>query len=112
VLNKLNKFKSVDELGPIEGRIVLKNPKFKGQTESGLYVPDGTGEAPQLKEVVAVAEFFRDASGMEQDIPIEVGDYVMVGRYAGGTPFEIDGEEFVVVNYPQDVLILKLNTIQ
>jgi chaperonin GroES len=75
---------------PLGERALVKRVAREEQTASGIVLPDTAREEPQTAEVVEVGQF-------EEGIKVEVGDVVVVRRFAG-TEFDLNGEEHLIVD--------------
>lgn len=80
-------------LKPIGKRVVIKRFEAEEKTASGIVIPVGSKEKPQLAEVLAVGSEVNE---------IKVGDKVVFKKY-GGTEFEIDGQEVLIYD-AEDIL--------
>ena len=88
---------------PLKDRIVVKPLEEETQTAGGIYLPDTAKERPQGGEVVAVGPGkFVESKGDRVPPPLDVGDRVIFGKYAG-TEVRIDGEEYKILEV-KDVL--------
>jgi chaperonin GroES len=79
---------------PLGNRALVKLVEREEETASGIVLPDTAKEKPQTAEVVAV--------GAHEDVKVNTGDVVVVGKYAG-TEFKIDDEEHLIVD-GEDIL--------
>ena len=88
---------------PLKDRIVVKPLEEETQTAGGIYLPDTAKERPQGGKVVAVGPGkFVESKGDRVPPPLDVGDRVIFGKYAG-TEVRIDGEEYKILEV-KDVL--------
>jgi chaperonin GroES len=102
---------------PTGWRLLILPYKGKGQTESGIYLPDKVVEeqsvSTQVGYVLKVGELaYQDAGKFPEGPWCAKGDWVMFARYAGSR-FRIDGGEVRILNddeilatiqSPEDVL--------
>ena len=88
---------------PLRDRIVVKPLEGEEKTAGGIYLPDTAKEKPQQGEVIAVGPGkFIEEKGDRVAPPLEKGDKVIYGKYAG-TEVRIAGEEFKILEV-KDVL--------
>lgn len=80
---------------PLGERALVKRVAREEQTASGIVLPDTAREKPQTAEVVEVGQF-------EEGIRVEVGDVVVMRKFAG-TEFDFNGEEHLIVD-AEDIL--------
>jgi chaperonin GroES len=88
---------------PLRDRIVVKPLEGEEKTAGGIYLPDTAKEKPQQGEVIAVGPGkFIEEKGDRIAPPLEKGDKVIYGKYAG-TEVRIAGEEYKILEV-KDVL--------
>ena len=88
---------------PLRDRIVVKPLEGEEKTAGGIYLPDTAKEKPQQGEVIAVGPGkFIEEKGDRVAPPLEKGDKVIYGKYAG-TEVRIAGEEYKILEV-KDVL--------
>ena len=89
---------------PIEDKIVLKVSKEEQKTASGLVLATASEDKSNEGVVVAVGPgiVLQDGSRVIPDL--SVGDKVIFSKY-GGTPVDIDGEEFLILPY-RDIFVV------
>jgi chaperonin GroES len=69
------------------------------QTEQrigAIIVPDTAKEKPQQAKVVAVGSGRLTDDGKTIPLDLKVGDYVLVGKYAG-SEIKLEGEDYVII---------------
>ena len=88
-------------LKPFGDRVVIKMVEVEETTKSGIVLPGNAKEKPQLAEVVAVGPG-GVVEGKEVEMYVNVGDKVIINKYAG-TEVKLDGVEYTIVKQ-SDVL--------
>jgi chaperonin GroES len=83
------------KLFPLADRVAIRPTEETETMKGGLYIPDTAKEKPVQGEVIAVGPG-RMEKGQLIPVEVKVGDRVLYSKY-GGQPFEIDGEEILVV---------------
>lgn len=86
---------SAMEIQPLEDRVLIRLVKPEEKSAGGIYLPDVAQEKSTQAEVVAVGT-------SEEEWPIQVGDRVIVDKYAG-TEIRLNGETFTILQR-QDIL--------
>jgi chaperonin GroES len=81
---------------PLRDRILVKRLEEQEQRIGGIIIPDTAKEKPQTAKVVAVGKGRVNDKGDVFPLDVQVGDYVLVGKYAG-TEIKLDGEEYLIV---------------
>jgi len=88
-------------LKPFSDRVVIKMVETEETTKSGIVLPGNAKEKPQMAEVVAVGPG-GIVDGKEVKMYVEVGDKVIINKYAG-TEVKLDNVEYTIVKQ-SDVL--------
>ena len=89
------------ELKPLFDRVVLKMTEAETVTKSGIVLTESAAEKPQVAEVIAVGPG-GVVDGNEVKMMVEVGDRVIIGKYAG-TEVKL-GEDKCVIVKQNDIL--------
>jgi chaperonin GroES len=81
---------------PLRDRVLVKRVEQQEQRIGGIIIPDTAKEKPLHAKVVAVGNGRVTDEGKTVPVDVKVGDYVLVGKYAG-TEFKLEGEEYLIV---------------
>ena len=81
---------------PLRDRILVKPLEQQEQRIGGIIIPDTAKEKPQTAKVVAVGKGRVNDKGDVFPLDVQVGDYVLVGKYSGND-IKLDGEEYLIV---------------
>lgn len=81
---------------PLHDRVVVKRLEAEEKTSSGIVLPGGAAEKPDMGEVLAVGNGKLLENGSRQTMDVKVGDKVIFGKYAGQT-VKVDGDELMVM---------------
>jgi chaperonin GroES len=81
------------KIRPLDDYVVIA----KRQTESGIIIPDVAQDKICVGEVLAIGEGKRTEHGSVLSIRVNVGEKVLVSRYAG-EEVEIGGEKCLLVS--------------
>jgi len=90
-------------LKPLADRVVIKSLEAEETTKSGIVLPGGAKEKPQMAQVLAVGPG-GIVDGKEINMYVNVGDKVIYSKYAG-TEVKLDGTEYIVVRQ-NDILAI------
>lgn len=90
---------------PLYDRIVVKRIEDKQQMQGGLHIPDSAREKPQEAEVLAVGKGKRLEGGAIVPLDVEVGDRVLLGKYAG-SEVTLDGQDVLIIREDEVLGIL------
>lgn len=83
------------ELIPLFDRVVLRMTEAETTTKSGIILTESAAEKPQIAEVLAVGPGGM-VDGFDVEMVVEVGDKVIVGKYAG-TEVKIGDDKCIIV---------------
>ena len=88
---------------PLADRVLIKMVESEETTKSGIILAPAAKEKPLVAEVLAVGPG-GVVDGKEVKMEIQVGDKVIVSKYAG-TEIKYEGQELVIVKQ-NDVLAI------
>ena len=83
------------KIKPLFDRVVVKMLEAEETTKGGIILTAASKEEPEIAEVVAVGPGGM-VDGHEVTIPVQVGDKVILTKFARSV-VKVDGEEFIVV---------------
>lgn len=81
---------------PLRDRLLVKRVEADEQRVGSIIIPDTAREKPQTARVIAVGNGRVNDKGDVFPLDVQVGEYVLIGKYAG-TDIKLDGEEFLIV---------------
>ncbi len=88
---------------PLGDRVVVKMQPAEETTKGGIILTNSAKEKPQIAEILAVGPG-GVVDGCEVDMFVEVGDKVLLNKYAGNE-VKIDDEEYIIVRQ-SDILAI------
>lgn len=71
------------KLVPLYDRVFVEKVPLESVSKGGIIIPDGAKEKPTLGIVVAVGPGVRTDDGKLHPLSLQIGDKVLVGRFAG-----------------------------
>lgn len=86
---------NIMKLVPLQDRVVVKMVELEEKTRSGIILTGSAKEKPQVAQVVAVGPG-GVVDGKDVVMSVEVGDHVIVSKYAG-TEVKLDNDELLIV---------------
>ncbi|MGI9382076.1 MAG: co-chaperone GroES [Methyloligellaceae bacterium] len=87
---------------PLHDRVLVRRIENDDRTAGGIIIPDTAKEKPAEAQVVAVGPGARRRDGERVPVDVEVGDFVLIGKWAG-TEVTIAGEEGLILK-EEDIL--------
>lgn len=94
---------SMMKIRPLGDRVVAVMMETEETTKSGIVLPGSAKEKPQVAKIVAVGPGGM-IEGKEVKMELNVGDKVLLSRYAG-TEVKFDGTEYTILKQ-NDVLAI------
>ena len=71
-----------DKIKPMGDKVLIKRADAETKTKAGLYLPEGSAEAPAYGKVVAVAPGRVNLKGIREPMNVKVGDHVYFTKNA------------------------------
>ncbi len=93
------------KIKPLFDRVVLKALPQKQKTQSGLILPESSGERPMLAKVIYAGDGGQ-TDGKQNPMYVKVGDTVLFSRY-GGIEFKLEEEQLIVIRQSDILLVLE-----
>ena len=94
-------------LRPLHNRIVVQRLDEAEQTSAGgIIIPDSAKEKPQEATVVAVGPGKLDSNGARQPLDVQVGDRVLIGKYAGND-VKIQDDDLVILTEDEVLAVIE-----
>ena len=94
-------------LRPLHNRIVVERIDEAEQTSAGgIIIPDSAKEKPQEAAVIAVGPGKLNDDGARQPLDVQVGDRVLVGKYAGND-VKIDDKDYVILTEDEVLAVIE-----
>ena len=81
---------------PLEDRVVVVKHPDDDTTEGGIVIPAQGIEPSQQATVVAKGPGLLQKGDWRTEMPMEVGETVWIGKYAG-VPFKHEGTEYTII---------------
>ncbi len=90
---------------PLADRVVVKAAAVEETTKSGIILAASAQEKPQFAEVVAVGPG-GEVNGKKVEMYVEVGQKVVVGKYAG-VEVKLNKEEYTIVRQDDILAVIE-----
>lgn len=93
------------KFAPLYDRIVVKRVEEKEVKKGSIIIPDTAKEKPQKAQVIAVGPGKTTEEGKVIPLTVKVGDFVLIGKYAGNE-LRVDDDEYVFLR--EDEILSKI----
>jgi len=87
---------------PLQDRIIVEAAAKEERSAGGIIIPDSAQEKPQRGKVLAVGPGKRLDSGQLAPIDVNIGDFVLYGKYSG-TEVKVEGTDYIILR-AEDIL--------
>ncbi|AHK63282.1 10 kDa chaperonin [Chlamydia avium] len=94
------------KIKPLGDRILVKREEESSTARGGIILPDTAKKKQDRAEVLVLGSGKRDKDGNILPFEVEVGDIVLIDKYAG-QELTIEGEEYVIVPASEIMAVLK-----
>lgn len=93
-------------LQPLSNRVLVRRLEPKETVKGGIILPDTAKKKQEMAEVVAVGPGKKDSSGKLIDMPVHVGNVILMDKYSG-QEVTLNDEEYVVVRADDIIAIIE-----
>lgn len=90
---------------PLGNRIVAKRLEQEETLKGGLVLPDSAKKKQETAKVIAIGTGAKTKEGKTLEIPVSIGDTILMDKYAG-QEVTIDDEEFIIVRSDDIIAII------
>ena len=81
---------------PLGDRVVAQRLEAEETLKGGIIIPDTAKQKQEMAKVIAVGPGKKTESGKTIEMPVKVGDIVLMDKYAG-QEVEMEDEEYIIV---------------
>lgn len=93
------------KIKPVGYRVAVKRMEEE-EMQGGIIVPDSAKKKQESAVVVAIGSEKTLDNGSKQPLPVQVGDIILIDKYAG-QEVSIDDEEYIIVRADDIVAIIE-----
>jgi len=93
-------------LKPIGNRVVAVRLEDEETNKGGIIIPDSAKEKQQSVKIIAVGDGKRLEDGKVVEMPVKIGDIVLMDKYSG-QEITLDDEEYIIVKADDIIAIIK-----
>jgi chaperonin GroES len=94
------------KLRPLGDRVLARRLEADEKMKGGIILPDSAKKKQETAEVLALGTGKKDKSGVMIPFSVNVGDKILVDKYAG-QEVTIDGEEYVIVRSEDIIAVVE-----
>ena len=93
-------------LRPLGSRVLAKRLEAEEKLPGGIILPDSAKKKQESATVLAVGPGSRDKDGNLIEMPVKVGDVILMDKYSG-QEVSIDDEEYIIVKAEEIIAIVE-----
>ena len=91
---------------PLADRVLLQRFEESEEIKGGIIIPDSAKEKPQEAKVIALGTGALDKDGKKIAFNVEVGDKVLIGKYAG-TEVKLNDEIYLLLREEEILAVIE-----
>jgi chaperonin GroES len=93
-------------LKPIGNRVVAKRLDAEETLKGGIILPDSAKKKQETAKVIAVGDGKKTEDGKVIQMPVKVGDIILMDKYSG-QEVTLDDEEYIIVKADDIIAIIE-----
>jgi len=93
-------------LKPLGNRVLAKRIEQEATLKGGIILPDSAKKKQETAVIVAIGTGKKTPEGKEIPIPVNVGDMILMDKYAG-QEITLDDEDFVILRAEDIIAIVQ-----
>lgn len=90
---------------PLSDRVLLQR-RASEESIGGILLPDNAKKKQETAEVIAIGPGKTDKNGQLMEMPVKVGDLVLIEKYSG-QEITLDNEEYTIVRAEDIIAIIE-----
>lgn len=91
-----SKCESKTKFQPLGNRVLVQRLEQEEKLKGGILLPDSAKKKQEKARVVAIGTGKKDSNGNTIEMPVKVGDTILMEKYSG-QEIKIDEEEFMIL---------------
>lgn len=97
---------SAHRLQPLGNRVLTQRLEAESKAKGGIILPETAKKKQETARVIALGTGKRDKDGKAIDMPVKVGDIVLIDKYSG-QEVTVDDVEYVIVRAEDIIAIVE-----
>lgn len=93
-------------LKPLKDRVLAKRIEEEESTQGGIIIPDSAKQKQEIAEVIAVGPGKQTESNKTIEMPVKVGDLILMDRYSS-QEVTLDNEEYIIVKADDIIAVVE-----
>ena len=93
-------------LKPIGNRVVAKRLDSEETLKGGIILPDSAKKKQETAKVIAIGDGKKTEDGKVIQMPVKVGDIILMDKYSG-QEITLDDEEYIIVKADDIIAIIE-----
>lgn len=88
--------KEKTKLKPLRDRVVAKRLESEEKYKGGIIIPDTAKKKQEMAKIISVGEGKKTEDGKLIEMPVKVGDIILIDKYSG-QDVTVDDQEYIIV---------------
>ncbi|KPK32542.1 MAG: molecular chaperone GroES [Chlamydiae bacterium SM23_39] len=84
------------KIKPLLDRVVAKRLESEETLKGGIIIPDTAKQKQETARVIAIGPGKKTESGKIIEIPVKIGDLILIDKYSG-QEVTFDDEEYIII---------------
>lgn len=93
-------------LRPLGDRVIAQRLEQEETLKGGIILPDSAKKKQESAKIIAIGPGKADKDGKVQPMPVQVGDIILMDKYAGQEITQND-EEYIIVKADDIIAIIE-----
>jgi len=93
-------------LKPIGNRVIAKRLDSEETLKGGIILPDSAKKKQETAKVIAIGDGKKTEDGKVIQMPVKVGDIILMDKYSG-QEITLDDEEYIIVKADDIIAIIE-----
>ena len=90
---------------PLGNRVLVQRIEQEEKLKGGLLLPDSAKKKQEQAKIIAMGTGNKDKNGQLIEMPVKIGDIVLMEKYSG-QEIKIDDEEYVILKADEIIAIV------
>lgn len=93
------------KIKPLANRVLVQQLEAQDEVKGGIILPDSAKQKQETAQVIAVGPGIKDKNGQLIEMPVKVGDKILMDKYAS-QEVELDGEKYHILKADDIIAIV------
>ena len=91
---------------PLGNRVLVKRLEQEEKLKGGIILPDAAKKKQEQAEVIAIGTGKKDNNGVAIEMPVKVGNVILMEKYSG-QEIKLEDQEYVILRADDIIAIVE-----